>query len=238
MNNKDDIKLKEDQQRNSQMEQSIGSHIKSAIVNLHTMLPGIIVSFDAATQTAQVQPAIKRIFTEKGAVNLPVCVDVPVEFPGGGGYFMTFPVKPGDECCLCFSERAIDFWHVNGGVQLPSEYRLHDLSDAIARVGLNSQPNKIANFFTGGAELRNRDADMFVRVADDGSITQQTGSGSTILTPDTFTVNAANIIFNGNVLTNGNLNITGTTIGNGVNLNTHVHTGVQPGGGNTGAPLA
>ena len=144
---------------------------------------------------------------------------------------MTFPIKPGDECCLCFSERAIDFWFAMGGVQLPSEYRLHDLSDAIARVGLNSQPNIIPNFFTGGAEFRNKAGGSYVRIADNGNVTTKSGNSNTVLTSNSFTINTLNVIIN------GNLQISGTTVGNGINLNTHLHTGVQPGGGNTGVPI-
>ena len=35
----------------------------------------------------------------------------------------------------------------------------------------------------------------------------------------------------------GNLNILGTTLGAGVNLNTHVHTGVESGPDNSGPPV-
>jgi hypothetical protein len=225
-----DKDLKSDQQISGELGQVFDAQLKSLLVNLHTMMPGIIASYDANTQTASVQPALKRIFTEKGAVNLPLCVDVPVAFPGGGGYFLTFPVKPGDECVLQFSERAIDFWHFNGGVQLPAEYRLHDLSDAIAQVGLNSQPNKINSFYTEGTELRNRAGSNYVRIGDDGSITQMNGGGSTVLSSDgVFTINA-------DVVVNGTINSTGQITGAGLNMNTHRHPGDS--GGTTGGPIA
>ena len=96
------INKRNSQQVEPSSELAFEEQIKSKLVNLHTMLPGVIQSFDPVKQTAQVQPCIRRIFVDKGAVNLPLCVDVPVEFPGGGGYFLTFPIKPGDECVLCF----------------------------------------------------------------------------------------------------------------------------------------
>jgi hypothetical protein len=136
---------------------AFGAHIDERTMELHTLLPGHIVSFDSDNQTAKVQPGIQRIFAQQGAVNLPELVDVPVCFPGGGGYFLTFPVAAGDECVLSFSERAIDFWWQNGGVQLPAEYRTHDLSDAFATVGVNSKPHRISSMRTDGAELRTRD---------------------------------------------------------------------------------
>lgn len=145
-------------------EQAHKAQIEAQLKGLHTSMPGIIVSFDSATQTASVQPALQRIFTERGAVNLPLCVDVPVAFPGGGDFFLTFPVAAGDECILIFSERAIDNWFAYGGTQQPSEYRLHDLSDAIAVVGLNSQAKKLTNLQMTGAELRNRSRSTFIRL--------------------------------------------------------------------------
>lgn len=178
-------------------EEAHAAQIEGRLKDLHTCLPGIIVSFDPATQTASVQPAIKRIFTERGAVNLPVCVDVPVAFPGGGDFWLTFPVKAGDECILLFSERAIDYWHANGGTQIPAEYRLHDLSDGIAQVGLNSQPKKLSALQTDGAELRTRDRSTFIRLTN----------GKIFIKGD--------IEHEGNTKQTGNMNRTGTSTTSG-----------------------
>lgn len=186
-------KVQRDQQLTATPEEAHAAQIDGRLKDLHTCLPGIIASFDPDTQTASVQPAIKRIFTEKGAVNLPLCVDVPVAFPGGGDFFLTFPVKAGDECILMFSERAIDNWHASGGTQTPAEYRLHDLSDGIAIVGLNSQPHKLVALQMTGAELRTRGRSTYIRL-EDGSIYIK-----------------GNIIHEGNVQQTGNLNRTGTS---------------------------
>lgn len=186
-------KVQRDQQLTATPEEAHAAQIDGRLKDLHTCLPGIIASFDPDTQTASVQPAIQRIFTEKGAVNLPLCVDVPVAFPGGGDFFLTFPVKAGDECILMFSERAIDNWHASGGTQTPAEYRLHDLSDGIAIVGLNSQPHKLAALQMTGAELRTRSRSTYIRL-EDGTIFIK-----------------GNIVHEGNVQQTGNLNRTGTS---------------------------
>lgn len=186
-------KVQRDQQLTATPEEAHAAQIDGRLKDLHTCLPGIIASFDPDTQTASVQPAIQRIFTEKGAVNLPLCVDVPVAFPGGGDFFLTFPVKAGDECILLFSERAIDNWHASGGTQTPAEYRLHDLSDGIAIVGLNSQPHKLAALQMTGAELRTRSRSTYIRL-EDGTIFIK-----------------GNIVHEGNVQQTGNLNRTGTS---------------------------
>jgi hypothetical protein len=132
--------------------------------HIHTSLPGIVQSFDAKTQTAVVQPAIQRVWTEDGGVDIPACLDVPVQFLGGGGYALTFPVTKGDECLLIFSERAIDHWWANGGVQLPSEFRLHDYSDAFALVGFRSRPSAIGGLSGDGVEWRTLDGQTMFRL--------------------------------------------------------------------------
>lgn len=190
-------RLQRDAQQSSSADEAASAQIEGRLKDLHTCMPGIIVSFDPDKQTAVVQPAIQRIFTENGAVNLPVCVDVPVAFPGGGDFWLTFPVKPGDECILQFSERAIDNWYASGGAQAPAEYRLHDLSDGIAQVGLTSQPHKLSDLQMGGAELRTRSRSTYIRL-EDGTIYIK-----------------GNIIHEGNNTQTGNLTQTGDTIRTG-----------------------
>lgn len=177
------------------------TQIEGRLREVHTCLPGIILSFDPQKQTVQAQPAIQRIFISAGAVNLPPCVDVPVSFPGGGGMFITFPVAEGDECILHFSERCIDYWYTHGGVQLPAEYRLHDLSDAFAYVGVNSQPNALADYLTNGCELRSRDRSIRVSVLASGEIDLVNGNGNLVLAE------------NGDVTISGNL-----TVGKGATI--------------------
>lgn len=155
-------------QLTADLDQALDTAMESRLKRLHTGIPAIITSFDAALQTVQVQPALQRIFSELGAVNLPLCLDVPVVFTGGGNFFLTFPPVAGDECWLAFSERCIDFWFARGGVQLPAEYRMHDLSDAVAFVGINSRPRALENFNTAGPELRNRDRSLYFGVGNDG----------------------------------------------------------------------
>ena len=112
---------------------------------IHTGMPGIIVSFNATAVTAVVQPAIQAIQSKPDGTRQPMSIspihDVPVHFPGGGGHTLTFPVKPGDECWLSFSERSIDNWFQHGGTLQPSDWRMHDITDAVAHVGVRSQPN-------------------------------------------------------------------------------------------------
>lgn len=230
--------IQRDAQRTSSQDAAHAAQIETRLKNLHTCVPGIIVSFDPAKQTAQVQPTIQRLFTEKGAVNLPVCVDVPVVFPAGGLFALTFPVAANDECILWFSERCIDLWFTYGGVRPPAEYRLHDLSDGMALVGLSSMPRVLTAFQTSHAELRNRARTFRITVTSAGDIELVNPAGSIkLLANGNVTVVAPTVAITGDVTVTGTVTADVNVFGGGKSLKTHIHSGVTPGGGNTGQPV-
>lgn len=160
---------------------------------LWTALPGVVQSFDPVAMTVSVQPAIKgRVSLPDGSavsVSLPLLVDVPVVFPCGGGYTLTFPVAPGDDCLVVFASRCIDGWWQVGGVQEPLETRMHDLSDAFCLVGPRSQPAVIPDVSTTTTQLRTDDGQVYVELAQDGQVV-------TINTPGRVVINAAQVEIN------------------------------------------
>jgi hypothetical protein len=136
---------------------------------LRVSVPGIIQSFDAATQTVTVQPALRERIVVDGeirVVNLPLLVDVPIQLPRAGNFVLTMPIKAGDECLVVFADMCIDAWFSNSGVQSQIEKRRHDLSDAFAIIGVWSQPNKLINYSTSGAQLRNEAGTSYVEIKD------------------------------------------------------------------------
>ena len=111
--------------------QSLRESIASAI---HCALPGRVVSFDASTQTADIQPMVRRRGEDGIVYTMPVLNQVPVFLPAGSG----FTVSPGDACLLIFADCCIDGWYETGEASLPMSGRAHDLSDAFAFVGFRS----------------------------------------------------------------------------------------------------
>lgn len=150
-------------------EEVAAAHADAVQRDLHTMLPGIIKEYDATKQTVTVQPALKRTFYGQDAVDLPLCTDVPVVFPAGGPLVMTFPITAEDECLIFFAERSIDKWWDSGGTQLPAEYRMHDLSDGFALVGVSSKPRFLQKVNTSAFELRTRDGKLVMQMTGDGT---------------------------------------------------------------------
>lgn len=120
--------------------EKIGSELRVAA-------PGIIQSYNAGTNTATVQLAIREKVNQMDGTtqdtDLPLLLDCPVMMPRGGGFALTFPVAAGDECLVVFADACIDSWWQSGGVQNQAEKRRHDLSDGIVIPGLWSQPNKL-----------------------------------------------------------------------------------------------
>lgn len=231
---------------------------KTIMSNLRVAMPGIIQSFDPDTVTCVVQPAIKGTDTDSAgnsvSLNLPLLVDVPVVFPRGGGVTLTFPVKAGDECLVIFADRCIDFWWQSGGVQEPVDTRQHDLSDAFAIVGPQSQAQKISGISTSAAQLRTDDGAAFIEVAAGHDITVNTPGKLTASAQGGTEITSPTIVLNGAVTINGSLSqgmgpgggdatmmgpitVTNDVTAGGKSLQNHVHSGVQTGGGETGKPV-
>lgn len=246
-----------EQTRSGDQAETLKSEGKVLAQNLRVAMPGIIQSFDVKSVTAVVQPAIRCVETDNNGNrttrDYPLLTDVPVVFPRGGGCTLTFPVQAGDECLVIFADRCIDFWWQSGGVQEPVDDRMHDLSDAFAIVGPQSQVKKISGISASGAQLRTDDGNAFIEVAAGGNITAQTSGTLTAKADGGTTITSPNITLNGNVTINGNLSqgmgegggtatmlgpitVTNDVTAGGKSLTTHTHGGVQTGSGNTGAP--
>ena len=108
--------------------------------SLHCALPGMVVSFDAESQTAVIQPAVSRIIPtvaegSPSSVSLPLLRDVPVFMP------VSFEVNPGDACLVIFADCDIDAWFETGETEVPGSDRMHSLSDGFAFVGFRTRGN-------------------------------------------------------------------------------------------------
>lgn len=110
--------------------------IESRLTDVHTSIPGRVVSYDAATQTADIEIVIQRAEqASSGAIvheTYPVIPNVPVGWPSGGGYSFQFPLSPGDGVWLVFSEASIATWRETGDVSPPGDLDRFDLSYPIA----------------------------------------------------------------------------------------------------------
>lgn len=138
--------------------------IETYLEQHYTMLPGVVVSYDAETQTASVQPTVKqRYFTEDGEVaasDFPVIPGVVVLFPGGAhGSRLTFPLESGTPVAILFSSISLERWRSTGKILDPGNDRRNALPDAICVPGLHNlasvphSADKLAN----GTQLHGKD---------------------------------------------------------------------------------
>lgn len=110
--------------------------LDSRLDAVHTALPGRVEKYNALTQTADVALQIKHVGQdEDGRLVLssyPVLPNVPLAWPGGGGFFASFPLAPGDFVLIVFCESAIDQWRAKGTETAPGDVRRHSLTGAVA----------------------------------------------------------------------------------------------------------
>lgn len=110
--------------------------IQEALFRMRCCIPAVVQSYDPSANTVSCQPTIReKLNLPNGGtqyVNLPLLINVPVMFPGGMGYSLKFPIGPGDEVLVFFSDLSLDNFWEKGNVQNPVEQRRHDLSDGLA----------------------------------------------------------------------------------------------------------
>jgi hypothetical protein len=104
--------------------------IDNRLLDLHTALIAKVESYDAAKQQVNVSPILKRSLPtldgELAEEQLPMICDVPVLFPRANGFFISFPIKPGDLVQVIFNEKI----GIQGAVAIPGVYADSPLSDA------------------------------------------------------------------------------------------------------------
>lgn len=196
--------------------------------NLWTAMPGIVQSYDGLKNTCVVQPAIMAEFRGQDGVwsppfRMPLCLDVLVVWPGGGGFTMTFPLTEGDEVLLIWAARCIDGWYENGVVSPQPEYRMHSLSDGFALPQPRSRPNVVAGGIArDSCQLRSNDGTTYVEIAMGGVVNVVAPGGLNIT---------------GDVIITGDVSTSGALLNQGVDVGSlHRHIDTQPGGGLSGTP--
>ena len=195
---------------------------------LNTIIPAIVDELDGATQRVSATPAIQaRYITPEGEVqyiNYPKITNIPLAIIKCPGLKLTCPVKQGQNCTLLFSQRSIDNFLIDGRIHPPfegdfpqfSSLRCMDMTDALCFPGIITNPEAISNYNNNAIEIRNNDGTTKISVAQ--NVLQ-------------FIQGGANITMSG-----GNINMTASKITlNGKEWDTHKHSGVTTGSGNTGA---
>lgn len=165
---------------------------------------------------------------------------------GGANGIIIDPQK-GDIGICVFASRDISTVKNTKKQGNPGSHRQYNFADGMYLGGvLNGAPTQYVQFSTAGIKIHSPTA--VVLEAPDVQILAQTveinASTSATVTTPTFTVNGATVL-NGTVSQSGggaasfsgSMAVTGDVTAQGTSVHNHVHGGVQPGGGNTGAPV-
>lgn len=126
---------------------------------IRVAMPAVVQAYDATKQTVDVQPLLQELQKNDDGttqpVTLPVVPSVPVVFPGGGGFRVTFPIQQGDIVLLVCADRSIDRWSAGSGGQPvdPVALTRHMLADAFAIPGVHPLGAPLQSAPTVGATL-------------------------------------------------------------------------------------
>ena len=209
------------------------------------VLPGRIVSFDAGLQLAEVKISMDSIWSSSQqnptTSERTHAFGVPVHFPQGGNYCITFPVAAGDPCLLVFSQMGYDHWLYEnkdlGGMlednPVPHLRRNFDEEDGFC-ILFKNRPTAISNYSDADAEFRSNDRTQFISIKADGTIEIETPTEVGIKAP-TIAIEG-NLTVSGTVVTQSTITASGDVVGAGISLSLHTHSGVTTGPGNTAPP--
>ena len=143
-------------QSDNDVKRIIKDWINTRCNNIHTALPGKIISYEPGKNRAQVQPSGKFKTQDNRDLDYPIIHNVPLIFPmtmdRQAG--VTLPVKPGDGVMLIFSETQNEDF-LNGKDNL--DPRHHSLNDCYGIPGIyadaapseNSHPDDVCIFHSG-----------------------------------------------------------------------------------------
>lgn len=149
---------------------AVGKKILDERQSMWGEIPGKIVAFDPAKQTATIQPLYKPKVNGK-PIAMPELLEVPVRFPRAGFGGITFPVQTGDRVTLRPQMRSSENYHTDDDGSA-SDARSFNLSDMEAFLdGGESLSDPIPNFDNMNAHFRfSPDGNYGMRGSKDGKI--------------------------------------------------------------------
>lgn len=144
--------------------------MKNVMLNLNCHAIAVVKEVNYQNQTLSAEVVYKKVRLVRGnnavyreeTQAYPILIDCPFLKMSGGTAGLSMPIKPGDECLICFNDRCIDDWFTSGQQVNLSSNRLHSMSDAIALVGITSLQNKWSNYDEDRAVLFNGSAKVAV----------------------------------------------------------------------------
>lgn len=195
--------------------------IAAELAEVHTCLPGVIVSYDG--QTATVRPTLAKQLASGEVLDAPKIVRVPVCWPcadvSGLKALLTMPLKAGDAVLVHFCERALDDW-LGGLDGAPSDPRQFDLSDAFC----TPLPRPGAGFPVDLENVSLSFGPASFKITPAGAVEIVAPAGVTMTTPLLqVSGNIASGGGSGTVTVQGSISVSGEVTAGGIPLSSHKH---------------
>ena len=158
--------------------ESVATQIQAEKENQLGEIPGKIIAFDPATQTATIQPLYKPRHNGQ-PVDMPELLEVPVRMPRAGNGADTFPIQKDNIVTLRPQMRSSENYHT-GEDYTPSDSRSFNLSDMEAYLdGGESLSNPIPNFDAENRHIRfDPEGQYGIRGSADGKIKIEGNQGN------------------------------------------------------------
>lgn len=129
--------------------QVIRDAVEQRLVEVRVSLPGRVQSYDQGKQEVDVILQAKRPVPKAGGgfvyEDLPVLPQVPVQFPRGGGFAITWPLAAGDAGLVVFTDWSLERWRATGQVSAPGDLRVHGMSGCIFIPGVFPNAERLAD---------------------------------------------------------------------------------------------
>ena len=179
----------------------ITAAIESRLLDVHTCLPGKVISFDSATGKADIELQLTR-FLERDdgsfvSEELPVLPDIPVKelrgtAPNGTDFFVHMPIGEGTFGLVHFTEYDPDNWLSSGRLSKPAGVDRHTLGSGFFVPGFYDNSRFISGLPTDACVIGNTTG-VSVTIAQD-SIEAENNAGDFALSASgQFSANGTNL---------------------------------------------
>lgn len=219
-----DNKPNSNQANDGNLAGGLAEYLRSVLMGVDDMLPATVVSYDRTTNRAVLQPLVMMGSTGGEKVRRAQQANIKVFRFGGGGFFMSYPIKPGDFGWIKACDRDISLIMQRGGLEdWPNTKRIHKFNDAMFF------PDTLKDWLISGenmgaAVFQNMSGSVSISLHDDRvlieSPTIEERCTTRIIEMGNMTITGGSLTINANIDTEGTLTNDGKDVGS-----THQHDG-------------
>ena len=176
------------------------------------MLPARVIAYNRTTNRVQVELLIAVVGTSGAQFPRPQIASIPVLVLGGGGYFLSFPLKVGDLGWVLASDRDISLFLQSYTQAPPNTQRMMNFSDGMFI------PDVMTDYTIEDEDEQNvvfssLDGSVRIAIADTGTIKEiKMTAGSVVIDIKNDSAGLKQVIVTSpdGTIINGNLIVTGT----------------------------